>query len=275
MAMTEVQRDMSAVADEDALPDYLLPPNKEDMVPEDHPDAGDAVAAAAAPPVDTKLEVPATGLYGTHNEARRFGIAQTIEALLETGRIFAGRHPGHPVGIGDISKRGGGRISGHASHRKGVDVDIRLLRTDGKKEATTFTSPEYSRAHTQELIDVIRANSLLAVQFVFFNDPKAEGVQFEDNHHHHLHVRFHMPGTGGSAPPLLVVGSSNKPAVREMQRRLNSWIKTDGPAGLEPVEVDGKFDTETEAAVKAFQTANGLGVDGKVGKNTWGKLPKV
>jgi peptidoglycan hydrolase-like protein with peptidoglycan-binding domain len=36
--------------------------------------------------------------------------------------------------------------------------------------------------------------------------------------------------------------------------------------------VDGIFGTKTLAAVRQFQQANGLTVDGIVGKNTWKKL---
>lgn len=38
------------------------------------------------------------------------------------------------------------------------------------------------------------------------------------------------------------------------------------------LKVDGKFESETEEVVKAFQADNGLKVDGVVGEKTWGKL---
>ncbi|MBD1374017.1 peptidoglycan-binding protein, partial [Hazenella sp. IB182357] len=38
------------------------------------------------------------------------------------------------------------------------------------------------------------------------------------------------------------------------------------------IAVDGVFGAKTEQKVRAFQKANGLAVDGIVGRNTWGKL---
>ena len=39
--------------------------------------------------------------------------------------------------------------------------------------------------------------------------------------------------------------------------------------GVDPI---GKFGPKTEAAVKAWQSSNGLTADGIVGDGTWGKL---
>lgn len=52
--------------------------------------------------------------------------------------------------------------------------------------------------------------------------------------------------------------------VRELQTLLNN-----NGANL---SVDGKFGPKTQAAVTSYQKANGLTVDGIVGKNTWGSL---
>lgn len=60
--------------------------------------------------------------------------------------------------------------------------------------------------------------------------------------------------------PVLKRGSSG-PDVLAIQQRLKDL-------GFDPNGVDGNFGPGTEAAVRAFQQANGLGVDGKVGPNT-------
>lgn len=56
--------------------------------------------------------------------------------------------------------------------------------------------------------------------------------------------------------------------VKELQKTLNQ-------KGYNAGNVDGIFGKRTENAVKAFQRANGLVVDGIVGQNTRGKLGQV
>ena len=65
--------------------------------------------------------------------------------------------------------------------------------------------------------------------------------------------------------PLIKKGSQGE-AVEKLQQTLNG-------KGYKLTE-DGDFGNKTEAAVKAFQKANGLEVDGEVGPMTWGVLLK-
>ena len=82
-------------------------------------------------------------------------------------------------------------------------------------------------------------------------------------------VRRSSGGGGSSAAvapdmPLLRYGSRGD-AVKILQEKLNA-------KGYSSGNVDGIFGTKTRAAVISFQKANGLGVDGIVGKLTWAKL---
>jgi peptidoglycan hydrolase-like protein with peptidoglycan-binding domain len=63
------------------------------------------------------------------------------------------------------------------------------------------------------------------------------------------------------AEPVLRKGATD-PAVRDLQAALKAL-------GFNPGPIDGVFATTTEAAVKAFQQARGIVVDGVVGKVTW------
>ena len=64
--------------------------------------------------------------------------------------------------------------------------------------------------------------------------------------------------------PMLYRGGTGD-AVKTLQEKLNA-------KGFDSGNVDGIFGAKTYAAVTAFQKANGLGVDGIVGKLTWAKL---
>ena len=64
--------------------------------------------------------------------------------------------------------------------------------------------------------------------------------------------------------PMLYRGCTDD-AVKTLQEKLNA-------KGFDSGNVDGIFGAKTYAAVTAFQKANSLGVDGIVGKLTWGKL---
>ena len=86
-----------------------------------------------------------------------------------------------------------------------------------------------------------------------------------------LYHKSTSSGGGGSyyAPvvpdmPMLYRGCTGD-AVKTLQEKLNA-------KGFDSGNVDGIFGAKTYAAVTAFQKANGLGVDGIVGKLTWGKL---
>ncbi len=73
------------------------------------------------------------------------------------------------------------------------------------------------------------------------------------------------PATPTPTPKSLQRGFTGSEEVRELQRRLKQLGYYSGSA-------DGDFGPATEAAVKAFQKANGLTADGKAGEKTLEKL---
>lgn len=60
---------------------------------------------------------------------------------------------------------------------------------------------------------------------------------------------------------------TNGEDVRQLQIRIAGWVDY-----REVLSIDGNFGSRTEAAVKRFQAAYGLGVDGVAGSQTFGKL---
>src|SRR5919202_2440803 len=70
-----------------------------------------------------------------------------------------------------------------------------------------------------------------------------------------------MDQGGTMAEPVLRPGTSGE-AVRQLQQALKGL-------GYDPGAIDGQFGARTEAAVKAFQKAQGITADGIVGDVTW------
>lgn len=63
-----------------------------------------------------------------------------------------------------------------------------------------------------------------------------------------------------------VIGEvKSRPTTRHIQIALKN-------AGFEPGPIDGRMGRQTRDTIKAFQKANNLVVDGKVGKQTWALL---
>jgi len=58
-----------------------------------------------------------------------------------------------------------------------------------------------------------------------------------------------------------------RPSTKDIQTALSA-------AGYDPGVIDGKMGRKTREAIKAFQKANNLNADGKVGKDTWDLLKK-
>ena len=97
----------------------------------------------------------------------------------------------------------------------------------------------------------------------------AGDVLLTDKHHTATAVTNGIQSDGSipaaATMPLLKKGSQGE-AVKILQQTLNG-------KGYKLTE-DGDFGNKTEAAVKAFQKANGLEVDGEVGPITWATLLK-
>jgi len=92
-------------------------------------------------------------------------------------------------GVGDISAAGGPKLLGHDSHRRGVEVDIRPIRKDGKQEGCIYQDAAYDRSATETLINLFRSCATGPL-LIFFNDIKIPGVRPLAKHDNHFHVQF-------------------------------------------------------------------------------------
>jgi murein endopeptidase len=58
-----------------------------------------------------------------------WGTQQMVDLLVSTGRHMTGAMPNaSPFVVGDISRRNGGPLSGHLSHRGGIDADVGIYK---------------------------------------------------------------------------------------------------------------------------------------------------
>jgi penicillin-insensitive murein DD-endopeptidase len=125
-----------------------------------------------------------------NNGADQYGTEKTIQRIVEIGRRWA-VFCAVPFAVGDISRKGGGVLPPHKSHQRGVDLDLRPLRTDGQNLPITYLDAGYSRDRTRELVKLIREVEPRAI--IYFNDSvliREKLTQHLTGHHNHLHVRF-------------------------------------------------------------------------------------
>ena len=166
------------------------------------PGGGSASPGGTSPSETTFTQLPLSGKgymrklnNGIPQDAGRvWGHPQVIQALISIGSMWYQSHPSGPrIQIGDISFANGAVMAPHSSHRKGLDVDLRPVRNDGGELPVSFTDQKYSRALTQELVNLIRGNKVLSVRSILFNDPNVNGVTYWSGHNDHLHVSFNTP----------------------------------------------------------------------------------
>lgn len=207
--------------------------------------------------------IPESGVgFRTNNRTDNSHFATQVvhDLLIKIAGMWHELHPDHPISIGQLSHKGGGEFPPHHQHRLGVEADMRPLSKNGQDLVLNFNSAEYSQDLTSEFVKLLRANARM--HRVFFNDPKliAEGLtSHAAGHNDHLHLWFE--DEQGSSPRVLRKGDHGDD-VRQVQEKL---IAAGFPIGG---GADGKFGSKTEAAVRAFQTANGLTSDGVVGPKT-------
>jgi len=159
------------------------------------PEEENVPEAIPFPNVNIQLPASGQGYYSySANRDKQFALGKTIQAIEAIGKIWFNNHRTGPlIGVGNISLNGGGLMHPHKSHQRGLDVDFRLLRKDGARVGVTYQAPAYSRSRTQELVNTIRANGVLQVDLILFNDSSVTGVQPWQGHDDHLHVRFKQP----------------------------------------------------------------------------------
>jgi peptidoglycan hydrolase-like protein with peptidoglycan-binding domain len=126
--------------------------------------------------------------------AANWGTSAAVRQVETAAKIVHDTGKG-AVAVGDVSWEHGGDIRGHGTHERGLDVDIRPIRTD-RRQCTWGTSwrwSTYDRAGTRTLVKAIRSTAPGHVRLVYFNDPVLirEGLtRWYTGHDDHLHIRY-------------------------------------------------------------------------------------
>ncbi|MEP7121143.1 MAG: penicillin-insensitive murein endopeptidase [Byssovorax sp.] len=140
----------------------------------------------AAPVVFAQLTADDGSFYTYSNADRLWGTPATLQAIRTLATAL--NAAGIVIGVGDISFAQGARMPPHASHRRGIDVDIRPQRTDEARSPVRIDDPAYS--HDRTLLVVQELQKAPTLDLILFNDSKIEGVRFYEGHNNHLHCRF-------------------------------------------------------------------------------------
>lgn len=113
---------------------------------------GDVVVAEAVQPSDTGVvgcsdqylhdavllpELPL--FFRSVQPNHSWGTQEMIDVIVDTARHMRWLMPeADPITVGDISARRGGFLSGHKTHRGGVDADLGIYSTGGKQNPRGF-----------------------------------------------------------------------------------------------------------------------------------------
>ncbi len=127
-----------------------------------------------------------------------WGTAAAV-AQLEAAAALFNRRAGGRIAVGDIGFEHGGPINLHQTHQDGLDIDIALVRRDGRqcsRPGISYLSRQYDRAATREMLSAIHDALGPRLKLIYFNDPQMIGAglaQRYSNHDDHIHVRLCEP----------------------------------------------------------------------------------
>lgn len=193
--------------------------------------AGQSVGRPQRGKLVTAARLPADSAYVRRRPERAYGAQHVVDHVRRTIATVRSKHKGlHRLAIGDISAKGGGRISGHASHQSGRDVDLglyfRRVPTGYPKEFVRAKDGRLHEAATWALVyELYEASKLpggpervfldYGVQGQLYEHAAKHGVSkrvlrkifqypsgkwtrerfvaHEPKHDDHLHVRFSCP----------------------------------------------------------------------------------
>jgi peptidoglycan hydrolase-like protein with peptidoglycan-binding domain len=209
--------------------------------------------------VNTMLNTTSPGL------ADKIGTTRQAIDGLESGENLASRFFGKDVSkpVTDLSQAKPGDIVGFANtygnYPPGTITHVGIYVGDGM----IVDRPTSDRPVQLRSIDTFGEGNFVITRPNAYDQVQSikTGVETQTQAPTTSQVQSSAPGIDTS---LMRQGDSGQ-KVEELQRQLQS-------KGFDPGQLDGQFGPRTEAAVKAYQTAHGLEVDGVVGQMTRAQL---
>lgn len=136
-------------------------------------DLVDYALSREAPPTWVRLPSSGPGFVNEDTDGFSYGSSELKAAVEELGaayeRDYLASNPGKArLGLNDASLRHGGDNRDHESHENGLDLDIRLPRTDGSNGSDVRWA-NYDRETAWAMLAAIAANP--RVERVLFSDP--------------------------------------------------------------------------------------------------------
>lgn len=215
---------------------------------------------------------------GFHKDTRALEPASTVQTLWDKNQNFVDDDsPGGPQWIDSINIHFGGNGTtptgwslGCQTIRNQADYDAFLTRIERDTSIVGAIdnrfAPRPARDGTRVLIYTLVDGSRLAEPGASPSpDDRSPSAYPRDNDQGHATGPRHGDGRRGPEERPTVRSGSEGPAVRKVQERLTAL-------GHDPGPIDGIFGSRTDTAVRIFQRANALAVDGIVGPDTWKAL---
>lgn len=136
-------------------------------------DVVDRALSMEQPPRWEKMPARGPGFVNHDSDGFGFGSAQTRKAIEEFSSSYATEYLAQRpnaglISLNDVSERHGGDNHDHETHENGLDLDLRLPKTDGTSGTDTRRS-DYDRDAAWAMLKAIASNP--RVERVLFTDP--------------------------------------------------------------------------------------------------------
>ncbi len=146
---------------------------------------------------------------GAPHLGRQWGRLPMISLLRSVSTEWAKRHPNQRFALGDISEEGGGKLPDHASHQKGLDVDIYVMRNDNAPLVLQFKGNKLIRQNFSAVGDKVYDKKLTLELLKLFADKAHEaGISID-------RVFFNDEGAQSTVPGILVQNDGQAGTARE------------------------------------------------------------